>query len=68
MIEIQSCPRQFISAEVWEAIEAAEMLEHGLAPVTGGALDQTVAFLDSVRFIRGLDQKWRALLNAPARE
>lgn len=51
-IRIEQCPLEIITADIWEAIDMANLyIEHGLPPVAGGQLDQTAVFLDAARFI-----------------
>ena len=48
--------------DVWDAIEAAELLGKGLPPVAGGLLDQTNKFLSAARFIGAEQAKAREVL------
>ena len=49
--EIVGCPKDYVTADIWEAIEYAELFEKGLPPVKGGILDQTASFAEAARFI-----------------
>ena len=53
-----------VGSEAWEAIELAEHADHGLPPVSGGALDQDAWFLAAWRFIRGEQAYWMAMRGA----
>jgi hypothetical protein len=63
VFEITECPLKWIDHETRQFIELAELyLEHGLPPVAGGSLDQTVSFLDGTLFIRGETNCWKRQL------
>ena len=57
---VTQCPIDFAGDDVWEAIEMAELLEHGVLPVPGGALDQSAIFLAAARFIAAERARHRA--------
>jgi hypothetical protein len=50
-ITIVGCPLEQVPTAVWAVLEAAGLLEQGLAPVAGGLLDQAAGFLDAARLI-----------------
>jgi len=50
-ITIVGCPLGQVPAAVWAVVEAAGLLEQGLAPAAGGLLDQAAGFLDAARLI-----------------
>lgn len=59
-INIDICPLLLIDHETDLFIQYARMcLDHGFPPVNGGALDQTVAFMDGCDFIRTEIQSWK---------
>ena len=61
-IQITCCPLEYVTDDVWEIIEYAELYEKGLPPVAGGALDQAYCFLQAVRFIFVERQNWKKIL------
>jgi len=58
-IEIKQCPQTLVTADVWEAIEFAELYEKGLPPVAGGALDQAQVFIEACRMIWAEQAYWK---------
>jgi len=46
-----TCPLDMVTADVWEAIDLAILMEKGLTPLAGGVLDQTANFLVAARTI-----------------
>jgi len=53
------CPLEYITDDVIELIEYAELYEKGLPPVSGGALDQAKAFTDCCRIIFAEQAYWK---------
>jgi hypothetical protein len=49
-----------VAAETWAVLEHVELLEKGLAPVAGGALDQAAAFLEAARLVWSEDRAAKA--------
>jgi uncharacterized protein YlxP (DUF503 family) len=49
----------FAGAETFEMLRAVDLLEVGLAPVSGGSLDQTRVFNQAARFITAERQWYR---------
>lgn len=47
---IETCPHEFVTADVWDLLRAADLAEKGSWPVAGGWLDQTASCVDGVRF------------------
>lgn len=52
------CPKRF-AAGGYEWVELADMLDHGLPPVAGGALDQSHAFIEAARFVWSEQRGWK---------
>lgn len=50
-VTVVGCPLDQVPRAVWSVLEAAGLLEQGLAPVAGGLLDQAAGFLDAARQI-----------------
>lgn len=51
-IEITDCPLKMIDMETNQFLTYADMfIEHGTLPVAGGALDQTVSFVQAALFV-----------------
>jgi len=55
----------YITADIWELIEYAELYKKGLPPVAGGALDQSAGFVAAARFIFGEQDKHKKKLGIP---
>ena len=51
-IRITSCPREFVTDDVWELFQAMDLADHGSWPVAGGWLDQTKTLVDGVSMAR----------------
>jgi hypothetical protein len=49
-IRIEGCPQQYCK-EIVPAIGLIDLFEKGLPPITGGALDQSVWFLEAARIL-----------------
>lgn len=60
--ELKECPKKFVTSDVWEAIELAELFAKGLPPVAGGVLDQANSFVEAARFIFAEQAFWKAKL------
>ena len=50
-MKLTDCPRRAIPAWAFELIEYASLFRKGLAPETGGVLDQAAAFVAAARFV-----------------
>lgn len=59
MMTITQCPLTFVTEDVWQVIELAELYEKGLPPVAGGALDQAKMFVEAARFIWQEQKYWK---------
>jgi len=57
---VTECPIDFAGDDAWSAIEMADLLQHGILPVPGAALDQAAIFLDAARFIGSEQARQRA--------
>ena len=57
--EIACCPLEFITDDITEAIEYADLYAKGLPPIVGGALDQAKSFTSACRFIWGEERYWK---------
>lgn len=60
--KLTCCPGEFVTADAWDALEAAELYEKGLPPVMGGSEDQAAVFVDAARFAWNEEAKWKAQL------
>jgi hypothetical protein len=45
------CPILYAGAETFEVLSFAELAREGLPPIHGGALDQTLSFIQACRMI-----------------
>ena len=59
---LTACPLEYVTDDVWQMLDAADLLEKGLPPVHGGSLDQTRVFIDAARFAWSERDRWRAQL------
>ena len=48
-----------ITADIWETIRLVDMWFKGIAPVSGGALDQSRSFYDAAGFISSETNYWK---------
>lgn len=51
-VTLARCPVALISADVWEVISAARMMELGFLPSVGGWLDQAATGLEAMRLVQ----------------
>ena len=58
-MEIIGCP-QVECASVVDAVQLIDLFRKGLPPVSGGALDQSVWFLDAARILEHEESKLKA--------
>jgi hypothetical protein len=59
--EITSCPHKLLQPGTSEFLMLYDFTQKGGPwPVAGGVLDQSAAFVDAVRFMRGEEARWRA--------
>lgn len=57
-IRLSGCPSQYC-ASVVTAVGLVDLFEKGLPPVAGGALDQSVSFIEATRILRNDEAKLR---------
>jgi hypothetical protein len=50
-IRLTECPIVYAGSETFEVLTFAELAKSGLPPVHGGALDQTLSFIQACRMI-----------------
>jgi len=62
---LTACPLQYVTGDVWRAIEYATLYAKGLPPVAGGALDQARQFVQAARRIWAEEALWKARLKMP---
>jgi NADPH-dependent 7-cyano-7-deazaguanine reductase QueF-like protein len=62
LIEITACPLAIIGADIWRAIEFADLYAKGLPPVAGGVLQQSNVFIEAARFIWREQAYWKTRL------
>ena len=58
-IKIMGCPNTFCR-EVTQAVNLADLFEKGMPPISGGALDQSAWFIESVRVLSNEESALRA--------
>lgn len=62
-LHIKECPLRIITNDIWELLDAASLyIEHGLPIVAGGQDDQSVGFIEAVKFIASEKQYWKKKL------
>lgn len=49
--DIEQCPLMLVTDDVWQLIELADLMEKGLPPVSGGALEQANSFIEACRLV-----------------
>lgn len=49
---------EYITNDVWQAIEYAELYKKGLPPIAGGALDQAYNFIQAYKYISSEQKFW----------
>lgn len=52
----------YVTDDIWEALEFADLYKKGLPPVAGGALDQVKVFVDACRMIFAEQAFWKRKL------
>lgn len=65
---VTECPLRFVTPDVWEAIEMADLRRRGEPPNPGGSLDQTAIFNDACRAIWAEQDRYRARRRADMME
>lgn len=63
-LRIEECPMHYVDAGTPMLVRLAELLDHGLPPEPGGALDQTWSFLEAAAFVRSERSRNEAELKA----
>jgi hypothetical protein len=58
-VKISGCPNDYCSSVV-SATSLVDLFEKGLPPIAGGALDQSVWFLEAARILRNDEAQIRA--------
>jgi hypothetical protein len=58
--ELDRCPRELVTGDVWDVIEAADLFAKGLPPMAGGTRDQAAAFLTAARIVWAEEARWKA--------
>jgi hypothetical protein len=58
-LQIESCPLELVTPDVWEVVELAEFYEKGLPPVAGGVLDQAAAFIEAAAIVFREKAYWK---------
>ncbi|MHC4617208.1 MAG: hypothetical protein ACYTEQ_05585 [Planctomycetota bacterium] len=61
-LRLTQCPLAYVSRDIWQGIEYAELFEKGLPPVAGGVADQAKVFIDIARFIWQEQAYWKGKL------
>lgn len=56
------CPDRYIWPETWSVMELSELFWKGLAPVSGGVLEQAAIFISAARFVRAETELCKAKL------
>jgi len=59
---LTDCPLDYVTDDIWETIEYAELYAKGLPPIAGGSLDQAKNFTDACRFILSEKSFWKKKL------
>ena len=59
---LTGCPLDYVTDDIWTAIDYAELYEKGLPPIAGGALDQAQIFLDACKLILAEKAYWKKRL------
>lgn len=60
--DITCCPLQYITSDIWQGIELADMFRKGLPPIAGGTLDQLYNFVSASRIIWREQNYWKKKL------
>ena len=58
-IEIDRCPLELITADIWDFIRCAKLFFKGCPPVAGGTLDQSHWFTEAAEFYAGETAYWK---------
>ena len=57
--DLTMCPKRFVTADIWQVVELAELYEKGLPPEPGGSLDQSQSFVQAARFVWSERAHWK---------
>jgi len=60
-IEIDQCPLEVITGDIWECMHYAALYEKGLPPIAGGALDQAWVFTKACEMIWAEEARYKCL-------
>lgn len=61
--DIAACPLTWMDYKTRQFIDLAELyLDHGLPPIAGGSLDQTVSFIDGALYVNQEANYWKRKL------
>lgn len=58
-IDIVGCPLRYVDSEIWNVLDAVQLLELGIPPVQGGSLDQVWAFMQSAIVVKNETTYWK---------
>lgn len=58
--DLTLCPLAFVTADIWRAIEFADLYRKGIPLVAGGALDQPMQFVRACRLIWAEQDRWKS--------
>lgn len=58
-IEIVCCPMDYVTEDIIQLLEYAELFKKGLPPIAGGTLDQAKNFLSAARMVFNEQQIWK---------
>ena len=56
---ITDCPEKFITPDIWQFIQIADLWEKGIPPIAGGSLEQSQNFVFATGFYFGEKQHWK---------
>jgi hypothetical protein len=54
---LMACPFDFVTRDIWDALEWAEQAKEHRWPCAGGLLDQCQTFVDFCRFVWGIQRQ-----------
>jgi hypothetical protein len=61
-IHLDVCPKQFVTPDIWDLLDAADLAEKGHWPLPGGWLSQTAGVVAGVRQIWAMEARIKASL------
>jgi len=59
VVEITSCPKKQITSDIVMLLKMSEIMDTGIAPVSGGVLDQTQCFIDAYIMVKQYRDYWK---------